>query len=364
MRVLVVTCAHRGDDARIVHRQSRSLLQHGHDVVLIAAQPADTSADPVGLERVPIRRAVGRRRLGSWRDARSAVASRIDHSDLVLIHDPELLVLARRWRRERPVVWDVHEDFAASTTDRSWIPRVLQRPMRLAVRALQRWAIARLHILLAEESYATSFPGAPIVPNSTWMPDDVTMTTTEPPRLVYIGRVSRARGIQEMIEVGRRLRGEMEVVVIGSPDDDVADLVRAADAEGAIRAVGPLANPEALVMARGAVAGLSLLHDIPNYRHSRPTKIAEYFANGLPVISTPLPLAKEMIDESSAGEIVDHGDVDHVATSVVAVARRLALNPDEREAMGTAGRRYVEAQHSWNVDGDRFVAQLESWASV
>lgn len=364
MRVLVVTCAHRGDDARIVHRQARSLLQHGHGVVLISAQPSDPSADPEGLERIPIRRAVGRHRTGSWRDARSAVASQIDRSDLVLVHDPELLLLARRWRRQRPVVWDVHEDFAASAMDRTWIPRVLQRPMSLAVRTLQRWAIARLHILLAEESYAASFPGAPIVPNSTWMPDNVTMTATDPPRLVYIGRVSRARGVHEMIEVGRRLRGEMEIVVIGSPDADVADLVSAADAEGSIRAVGPLANPEALAMARGAIAGLSLLHDIPNYRHSRPTKIAEYFAIGLPVISTPLPLAKEMIDESHAGEIVEDGDVDSVAASVVAVARRLALDPGERETMATAGRRYVEAHHSWDVDGERFVALLESWASV
>jgi glycosyltransferase involved in cell wall biosynthesis len=361
VRVLVVTCAHRGDDARIVHRQARSLLEHGHDVTLVAPLPETTGADPQGLERVPVRRASGRSRLSAWRDVRRAVSSQIDQCDLVLLHDPELVLLSRPWRR-RPVVWDVHEDFAASVSDRTWIPRGVRSLVAAAVGLLQRWAAARLHIVIAEDSYAASFPHAPVVPNSTWMPEPVPIIQTGQPCLVYVGRVSRARGALEMIEVGHRLRDEMTVVVIGSADADVVDLVQAAHADGVIDARGPLPNPEALDVASGALAGLSLLHDIANYRHSRPTKIAEYLANGVPVITTPLPLAREMIETSGAGIVVPHGGVSDVADAVVEAARRLAADPTLREAMVAAGRTFVTENHSWNVDGDRFVALLESWA--
>lgn len=361
MHVLVVTCAHRGDDARIVHRQARVLLAHGHRVTLVSPAVADASADPEGLERVTVRRAVGRRRMAAWRDVRRAVATHIDRCDLVLIHDPELVLLSPLWRR-RPVVWDVHEDFASSVADRRWIPRPAQGPMEAVVRFVQRWAARRLRIIIAEDSYAGTFAAAPVVPNSTWMPAEPSYAMQSPPRVVYVGRISTARGVDEMIELGSLLRGEVGVVLIGSPDADVAPAVRRAHEAGLVDARGPLPNPEALGLVQGAVAGLSLLHDIPNYRHSRPTKIAEYLAHGVPVVSTPLPLAAEMLAASGGGVVVPHGDVPTVAAAAAGAIRGLLADPDRRSAMASSGRAYVAEHHSWDVDGGRFVALLESWA--
>jgi glycosyltransferase involved in cell wall biosynthesis len=306
--------------------------------------------------------------MAAWREVDRAVSSRLATSNLVVVHDPELVVLAARWRRRCPVVWDVHEDFAASVGDREWIPAPARRPMAALVQFVQRWAARRLHVTIAEDSYAASFPGAPVVPNSTWMPGsevgpghDATLVP-EGAYLVYVGRVSRARGLDEMIEIGRLLRDGMRMIVIGSPDVDVADSVRRAHADGLIDARGPLPNPEALAIARGAVAGLSLLHDLPNYRHSRPTKITEYLAHGVPVITTPLPLAVEMATASGAGIVIDHGDIDTVAARVADAARALLADPQRRRTMAEAGRRYVSEHHSWDVDGQRFVALLEGWA--
>ena len=57
-------------------------------------------------------------------------------------------------------------------------------------------------------------------------------------------------------------------------------------------------------MLPGALAGLSLLQDLPNYRHSRPTKIVEYMAHGVPVVTTPLPVAVELVESAGAGVVV------------------------------------------------------------
>jgi hypothetical protein len=49
-----------------------------------------------------------------------------DH-DLVLVHDPEL-VLAAAGLRLPNLIWDVHEDPAAALQIKSWMPKVLRRP--------------------------------------------------------------------------------------------------------------------------------------------------------------------------------------------------------------------------------------------
>jgi glycosyltransferase involved in cell wall biosynthesis len=360
VQVLIVTCAHRGDDARIVHRQARSLLEHGHAVVLVSAPPDDPGADPQGLVRVPIRRTAGRHRVGPWRDARRAIAAHLDDSDIVLLHDPELVaVVRRRWLTRRPFVWDVHEDFAASVGDRAWIPAPLASAVRRAVGRVQRRAVRRMHVVVAEASYRAFLPDAPFVPNSTWIPGEVPDTgLREPHEVVYVGRISAGRGVDEMIALGRVLGGDVRVVLVGPADGDVRDRLESAVSDGVVEWRGPLPNPEALAATRGAVAGLSLLRDEDNYRHSRPTKLIEYMAAGVPVITTPLPLAAEMVEESGSGVIVPFGDV----VAVAEAARRLATDAAGRRAAIEAGHRYVSERHNWQVDGARFVTLLEGWA--
>lgn len=281
---------------------------------------------------------------------------------MLLVHDPELVpVLLARRGGSAPLVWDVHEDFVASVGDRRYIPRPLRPAVAAMVHGVQRLARRRCHVILAEDSYAERFPGAPVVPNTTWVPDEIEPFDGSAPRVVYVGRLSRGRATAEMIELGRQLAGEIEVVLIGAADADVRDEVLAADRAGIVRWLGPLPNPEALRFVRGAVAGLSLLHDAPNYRHSRPTKIVEYLAQGVPVVTTPLPLAVELVEGSGAGEIVPFGEVDEVARAAAEAVRGLA-DPERRAALGAAGHRYAREHHDWAVDGRRFVELLEGWA--
>jgi hypothetical protein len=46
------------------------------------------------------------------------------------------------------------------------------------------------------------------------------------------------------------------------------------------------------------------LRDLPNYRVSLSTKIVEYSALGAPVITTPLPLATDLVGSENVGFVV------------------------------------------------------------
>lgn len=279
---------------------------------------------------------------------------------MILVHDPEVALLApRRWSRG-VLVWDVHEDYVASVADRSWIPGPVRSPLRRALGVLQRRSGHRMRHLLAEHSYADFLPGAPIVPNSTWVPTGLPAEErADPPEVVYVGRISLSRGVAEMVELGRAAAGAFRVVLVGPADGDVAATLRRASDEGVVDWRGPLPNPEALGIARRATVGLALLHDEPNYRHSMPTKLIEYLANGVPVVSTPLPLARALVEDSGGGLVVPFGDAD----ALVGAVRRIVDDTDLYRSLRRAGHEHVVEHHNWAVDGPRFVAVLERWAA-
>ena len=45
-----------------------------------------------------------------------------------------------------------------------------------------------------------------------------------------------------------------------------------------------------------------------------PTKVVEYMAHGVPVITTPLPLAVELVQNADCGFVVPFGDVRRLPT--------------------------------------------------
>jgi glycosyltransferase involved in cell wall biosynthesis len=98
-----------------------------------------------------------------------------------------------------------------------------------------------------------------------------------------------------------------------------------------------------------------LLHDEPNYRHSQPTKIIEYMAHGIPVITTPLPVAIDIIDDAQCGLIVPFEN------PAAAAAAILSLKNDQtrRQELGRAGHDAALRSYDWTSQGPLFVQALE-----
>jgi glycosyltransferase involved in cell wall biosynthesis len=393
VRVVVCTVVHHPADARIFYRQIRALLDAGHDVTYIAPhdeaeqpyvqdqnqgqtqQQGERSAASPGTEApalsraeargqgtlttVTIPRAVGRRRLGALRAARAAMAAQAAGADLLLVHDPELLLVLPPRRHRPPTVWDVHEDTAAALTTKSWLPAFLRSIAAGGVHLAERTAERRLHLLLAEHGYNDRLAGShPVVPNTTYVPE-----TAAPPggprRVVYVGWLSPDRGSAEMVELGRLLTPHgIAVELMGQADGAARAHIEAGG--DCVHWHGFVPNAEALRLVEGALAGLSLLRDEPNFRHSMPTKVAEYMARGVPVVSTPLPLAVELVEAGDAGFVVPFNDPRAACDAIL----KLDADPDLRVKMGLRAHEYALQNLAWAPHAAAFVAQLEAWAAA
>lgn len=353
---LIVSIVHTPLDARIHYRQIAALRDAGWRVTQIAPWTSYGLNPPPGIAAVDVPRAAGRHRLKAILAARRAIAQQSSEADIVVLHDPELLASVAFLKGRPPTVWDVHEDTAGALSDKAWLPGWLAPVLAPVVRLVERLAEWRLHLLLAEEGYRERFAREhPVVANHPYVPDEV--APPDDPRVVYVGRISIGRGIRTILEAARRMDG-IEVELIGTADDDVEGELQAAVDAGEVTWHGFLPNDEALARIEGAMAGLSLLRDEPNYRSSMPTKVVEYLARGVPAVTTPLPRAVRIVEPARAGLVVPFDD----ASAVVAAVGRLRDDPDERRAMARRGRDVVAREHSWEADAQRFVALLDRWA--
>jgi glycosyltransferase involved in cell wall biosynthesis len=357
MRVLVCTVVHHPADARIYYRQIRALLDAGHDVTYIA--PFESSFTPTGdVTAVTIPRAVGRRRLTALRAARRELRRNASSADIILIHDPELLLVLPPRRARPPVVWDVHEDTAAALTTKAWLPTWLRPVAAGGVLAAERLAERRLHLILAETGYQDRFRRQhPIVPNVTYVPKEIA-PPSEDPRVIYVGHLSPDRGVPEMVALGSLLRSSgVEVHLAGPADAAARALIESAG--DAVTWHGFVPNDAAMKLVDGALAGLSLLRDEANFRHSMPTKVVEYMARGVPVITTPLPLAVDLVESAGCGFVVPFEDPDAVRDAVL----RLAEDRQLRVKLGAAGHDAAQGEHAWPARAAAFITQLEQWAA-
>ena len=376
MHVVVCTVVHHPADARIFYREIQALLDAGHDVTYIAphlesAAPvrdedqgqgqgqADSERGRGTLRRVTIPRASGRRRVGALRAAKVAMAEQAAGADLLLVHDPELLLVLPPKDKRPPTVWDVHEDTAAALTTKAWLPEWLRPVAAGGVKKAEHLAERNLHLILAEHGYNARFAGEhPVVPNTTYV-QETAAPPSGPRRVVYVGWISPDRGSAEMVELGRLLKPHgIAVELIGQADAAARAHIEAGG--DAVHWHGFVPNAEALRLVEGALAGLSLLQDEENFRHSMPTKVAEYMGRGVPVVTTPLPLAVELVEAAQGGFTVPFNDPRAAADAVL----KLDADPDLRVKMGLRAHEYALGNLAWPPHAAAFVAQLETWAAA
>lgn len=309
--ILVVTTVHWPDDTRIRERLIRSLAAE-FSVAYAARSPGPS--DTTGLEYIEL---TGGRLLRNLRAIRLGLSYPFD---VMVVHDPELLVcalLARLWQR-RPVVFDVHEDVPASAYTRAWVPAPFRRPLSVLIAGALRLVEPLLKITLAEPGYRRLFkhshPCFPNYPDTTTYPDPG-VDVSGP--VVYLGDVTAERGVDVAVEACSNLGVPLRLVGRIAPETRTR-LERLAAPGGALTFDGLMPNRDAVESLKTASVGLAPLLDLPNYRHSQPTKILEYLAVGLPVVASDLPGTRALVEGLDSVFLAEPGNSEALAAAIVA----------------------------------------------
>jgi hypothetical protein len=91
-------------------------------------------------------------------------------------------------------------------------------------------------------------------------------------------------------------------------------------------------------VGRLAAVGMMLMEETPAFRDAVPTKLYEYLACGLAVLSTPLPRVAAMLEGSPAAAVVAD------APAAAAVLRGWSAAPQELVAARTAALAWADRE--------------------
>lgn len=340
--VSIFTSVHPPDDPRIRGKGIGTLLQRGWRVTYVCQAPGPTGTDGFRIRTLSGGR-VARAAKAIWRIVTSP-------SDVVVVHDPELLLgaIPAGWiRGKNRVVFDVHENLPSQLRSRSSTPRILRRPMAWVARVGLRLAESSVTITLAEPGYRSLFHHDHPVFKNLPVAGALPTRDVDARGIVYVGDITSARGAMVLVDAVGMLGTGQRLTLVGRCKQGFRAELEAAAQERGIELVMPgyLPYEQAWELAVQSLIGVSPLKDLPNYRYSLPTKIVEYRAVGLIAVVSDLPASLDAIDGSAAARSFaagDSADLARVLSEVLSSPR--ADDVALREASD------VRATHVWPAD--------------
>ena len=108
---------------------------------------------------------------------------------------------------------------------------------------------------------------------------------------------------------------------------------------------------DAFQYATHATAGLALLKPVGDYPDSYTTKMFEYMALGLPVVTSDFPLYRNVVERHECGFCISPYDPVQLATALT----YLVEHPDEARRMGERGRLAVEQLYNWTTEAQKLL---------
>lgn len=161
----------------------------------------------------------------------------------------------------------------------------------------------------------------------------------------FVGTMNRWQGIPEFPKVLREVLRTCEDVCFlfvgdGEFRSQLEDYCRA---EGLVkRVVFTGRKPHADIPALVAAMDIAILLNSNEY--GSPMKIFEYLGMGKAVIAPAVAPLKEVLREGETGLLIAPGSAAEMAQAII----RLVEDPALRSRLGTAGRAYVTANHTWH----------------
>jgi glycosyltransferase involved in cell wall biosynthesis len=355
-RVVHMTSAHEWWDARIFHKECRSLARAGYEVIELTNEDANTLKDGVRI-----------RGLGTCRSRRHRVTTKMAamawqafrlRADVYHFHDPDLLPVALLLRGLRKrVIYDIHEDLPRTVLYKDYIPEWLRVPlMRVTELVENAGARAMSGLVAATPTIANRFRR--INRNTVTVNNFPLLTELAPAAgkkwsqrslsVAYIGGIAEGRGILELLSAMSQLpESDAKLELAGWYSNPALERALVHTPEWRrVRWRGLLGRAGIAELLGSVRAGLVTFHPEPNCLAALPTKLFEYMAAGIPVIVSDFPLWRSIVEAAGCGLLVDPRNPCSVADAI----SYLLTHDAESEAMGRRGRAAVEQRYNWGVE--------------
>ena len=169
-------------------------------------------------------------------------------------------------------------------------------------------------------------------------------------RFLYVGRMMREKGIEELLEAAKQLHDDTEFALLGYPDEDYQDRLDTYEKEGYIKQLG--FDPDVHVYIKNASALV-----LPTYHEGMSNVLMEASATGRPVIATNISGCKEIFEEGVTGFSCEPKSSEDL---IRALKKFLKLSREERAVMGQKARQKMEREFDREKVAAAYMEEIET----
>lgn len=334
-KICILTSVHKSNDVRIFYKEAVSLSRERFKVVLLAHSDAGDR-----IERGVQIKAIGpwpKRKLDRlpslFKIYKMALAEK---SDAYHFHDPELLPigLLLRMRTRKPVIYDSHENYAATAFERDWIPNRIKSLVSFAIDKIEIFIAKRMTVVITvvkdqDQRFGKAHCKTLAIRNFPildFFPYPVRPWESRPFHVAYVGGLFIARGLWTLINISKKISAKMpdfRMLLIGPFSDSIVEKeaferIKRYHLQETIIYDGVLPNEKIGQRLQQAKIGLIPFEKNPKFEKMFiPTKLLEYMASGMPVIASDFPSNRYFVEKYSLGKLVPPGDVDAFVNAII-----------------------------------------------
>ena len=284
-------------------------------------------------------------------------------ADIYHLHDPELIPIGLKLKKlGKKVIMDIHENVALQIKDKKYAPFFFRNIISKLYRIFEIISLKKFDALvLAEKSYVHYYADLnkkiTVILN---MPDLDALKSfknikREKNEIFYIGGISNDRGFDVIIKALKILKIQFPNIKMHYVGPYSKKLVNSADLKGIdknIKFYGMIPLIKGIEHSMNAKVGISILKPIANYKESYSTKIFEYMALGLPVVTSNFKLYKDIIEKHNCGLCVDPLNPQEIAKKIEFIFK----NPIESKKMGLNGIKLTKEKFNWKIEEKKLFA--------
>jgi len=176
---------------------------------------------------------------------------------------------------------------------------------------------------------------------------------SEPPRFVYIGRLKRYKGVENLLRALALARQaepllSLDIAGAGSDRPRLERLSAELGLGEAVRFLGFVDEATKVALLRGAVANV-----FPSPKEGWGITVMEAAACGTPSLASDSPGLRDSVIDGSTGLLVSHGDPAALSRAML----RLARDADLVARLGQAARQHA-LTHTWQAAAGQVEAHL------
>ncbi len=361
MNICHVTSAHDRYDDRIFLKECKSLREAGQKVDLIVHDELENEKrEGINIYSTGIKYHSRWKRI-FWGNKRILNTAINISADVYHLHDPELLLIARRLRKQgKKIVFDSHENYSLQIMEKEYIPVVL-RPF---VSKLYKWLEKRMLKYVDASIIPCSFEGNNPLEGKTRVFEYINgypsmkafyeyynEAHVKEDAICYVGGISEQRNIKNLIKAAAM--SKVKLILAGDfSSEDYKNEIFSMQEMKFVEYRGKLDWEGIREIYQKAKIGMSVLKNCGQYdkMDNLPTKVYEYMSMGLPVIISDSPYNR-IVEREGMGICVDPLNVEEISHAI----NRLLKNPKEALSMGERGRKSIKEKWNWEEESKKLL---------